>query len=370
MGAVVRGPDRIACPILNQQAKCPGASGHFACLLITRSAVASPPGGGVALHWVGNRMKHQLLIQASPPPAQSDHLAFDPQAALLAWYDANRRDLPWRRNPTPYRVLVSEIMLQQTQVDRVIPYFQRFTERFPALPDLAAAPRAAVIGMWSGLGYNRRAVYLHELARVVMERHGGDLPRDRGALLRLPGIGPYTAGAILSIGFGEEAAAVDTNVQRVLARYAFRGAASTADVARLALHLVPLGRASDWNQALMDLGAMICRARAPRCLICPLRDGCRSAGLRATAPRRPDRSGRSTVPYAGSRRYYRGRLLAAIRSLGSGQQEPIRGVARQLDLQGVAEPKMGWDVIGRSLERDGLAAIRNTPEGLAIGLPD
>src|SRR5689334_19848011 len=137
------------------------------------------------------------------------------QTALLAWYAAHRRDLPWRRDPTPYRVLISEIMLQQTQVDRVIPYFEQFTTRFPDFAALAAAPRADVIRLWAGLGYNRRAVQLHELARIVVERHDGELPSDREALRALPGIGPYTAGAILSIAFGQDEPALDTNVRRV-----------------------------------------------------------------------------------------------------------------------------------------------------------
>src|SRR5581483_3414306 len=164
-----------------------------------------------------------LLREASPPSGQP----LDPaerafiQQALLAWYGAHRRDLPWRRDPTPYRVLISEIMLQQTQVDRVVPYFAAFMARFPDFKALAEAPRADVIRAWAGLGYNRRAVHLHLLAHEVVERYGSELPVDRQALLGLPGIGPYTAGAILSIAFGQDEPALDTNVRRVVSRVAY-----------------------------------------------------------------------------------------------------------------------------------------------------
>ena len=289
--------------------------------------------------------------------------AFDPQQALLDWYAREQRDLPWRREPSPYRVLVSELMLQQTQVDRVIPYFERFLDRFPTLEALAGATRASVIEAWGGLGYNRRAVYLHRLAQAVCERYLGILPRDRKALLALPGIGPYTAGAILSIGFGEDASAIDTNVQRVLSRYHGRPGPSPSELDALARSLVPPGGAGDWNQALMDLGAAVCRARAPRCLQCPLRAGCRGASDPAIAPKR--RQGR----FEESTRYYRGRLVAALRSLAPSQTEALSGTVRRLTDLGIAEPATGWETVAKALARDGLAEIQDSPDGPTIRLP-
>ncbi len=255
-------------------------------------------------------------------------------------------------------------MLQQTQVDRVIPYFQRFTEQFPSFPALAAAPRAQVIRAWAGLGYNRRAVKLHELAQAVVARHGGQLPADRAALLALPGIGPYTASALLSMAFGQDAPALDTNVARVVARYAFVAPPPPAEVRAAAQALLPPGRAGDWNQALMDLGSSICTARRPRCLLCPLQRGCASAG-------RADEVGLSSkreAPYAGSTRYYRGRLLAELRELPMGARASVEELRRAMSARGVAEPPAGWLAVGQQLERDGLIACEETPDGVAMRL--
>jgi A/G-specific adenine glycosylase len=183
-------------------------------------------------------------------------------------------------------VLVSEIMLQQTQVARVADYWPRFLARYPTLEDLAAAPADAVREAWSGLGYYARARNLHAAARHVVGVQGGRLPRTVDELRRLPGIGRYTAGAVASLAFGADVAAVDTNAERVLARVlGVRGRRKSARRARrlwtLAEGLVPRGRSPEWNQALMDLGATICTARRPRCPACPVRRGCRHAGATA-----------------------------------------------------------------------------------------
>ncbi|HEY8528179.1 MAG TPA: A/G-specific adenine glycosylase [Paenibacillaceae bacterium] len=210
---------------------------------------------------------------------------------LLEWYLANRRDLPWRRTRDPYHIWVSEIMLQQTRVDTVIPYFNRFVERFPTVRDLAEAPEAEVLKLWEGLGYYSRARNLQAAARQVMERHGGSLPADRESLARLKGIGPYTVGAILSIAFNVPEPAVDGNVMRVLAR--FFGLED--DVARpatrvrmeaLARELIPEGHAGDFNQALMELGALVCTPRAPQCAVCPVAAECvaKSGGRQESLP--------------------------------------------------------------------------------------
>jgi A/G-specific adenine glycosylase len=258
-------------------------------------------------------------------------------------------------------------MLQQTQVDRVIPYFQRFTEQFPSFAALAAAPRGDVIRAWAGLGYNRRAVQLHELAAVIVERHAGRLPADRAALLALPGIGPYTAGALLSIAFGQDEPALDTNVARVVRRYAFDAPAGVGSVRAAARALTPPGQAGDWNQALMDLGSSICTTRRPRCLICPLQPGCASAG-RVDRENEVGLSGKREAPYLGSSRYYRGRLLAQLRSLPDDARASLDEVRRSLSARGVAEPPAGWLAVGQQLERDGLITCEETPYGVAMGL--
>jgi A/G-specific adenine glycosylase len=200
---------------------------------------------------------------------------------LLAWYGRHRRDLPWRGVRDPYAVLVSEMMLQQTQVSRVLDFYPRFLARYPTLEDLAAAPAHAVRESWDGLGYYARARNLHAAVRHVVTQYGGILPADPEELRRLPGIGRYTAGAVASLAFGADVPAVDTNAARVLARVF--GVPRGKRVARrerrlwsLAAALVPSGRSSDWNQALMDLGATICAARTPRCPVCPVRHDCRS----------------------------------------------------------------------------------------------
>ena len=194
---------------------------------------------------------------------------------LLAWFARNRRDLPWRSNRTPYRVLVSEVMLQQTRVETVIPYFRRFLRRFPSLRALAGASVDDVLKAWEGLGYYRRARNLHRLASVVAERHGGRLPDTREALAALPGMGTYTSAAVASLAFGRDAAVVDGNVRRVLARlHALKSATPTRWQA-LADARLPAGRSAEFNEAMMELGATVCLPRKPRCGLCPLRPSCR-----------------------------------------------------------------------------------------------
>jgi A/G-specific adenine glycosylase len=198
---------------------------------------------------------------------------------LLAWYDCHRRDLPWRDQPDPYRVWISEVMLQQTQVTTVVPYYERFLGRFPTLEDLAAAPLDAVLKAWEGLGYYARARHLHAAARQVLADYGGRLPPSYAALRRLPGLGDYTAGALASIAFGERVPAVDGNVKRVLARLfavtddVTRGAAARR-LRAIAADLVPPDRPGDFNQAMMELGATICTPGSPRCPLCPVQAEC------------------------------------------------------------------------------------------------
>lgn len=203
----------------------------------------------------------------------------DLNARLLEWYDAQARALPWRGAADPYAIWVSEIMLQQTQVATMIPYFERWMARFPTVEALAAAPQEAVLKAWQGLGYYARARNLHRAAQMVVEEFGGRLPDTVEALMRLPGIGRYTAGAIASIAFGRRAAALDGNLKRVWARLvaqekAINSREGEARLWQIADAMVPDTRAGDWNQALMDLGATICIPKMPRCLLCPLRGLC------------------------------------------------------------------------------------------------
>ncbi|HEY8552322.1 MAG TPA: A/G-specific adenine glycosylase [Thermaerobacter sp.] len=204
------------------------------------------------------------------------------RSRLIHWYDRHRRDLPWRRTRDPYAVLVSEVMLQQTRVETVLPYYVRFLRRFPSASHLAAASEEEVLRLWQGLGYYRRARQLHQAARVLVERHGGQVPPDPEAVRALPGVGDYTAGAVLSIAFDLPVPAVDGNAQRVLARVF--GVDEPADQAAgrrrlhdLARRLVDGPRPGAFNQAVMELGATVCRPRRPGCGDCPLADLCVAA---------------------------------------------------------------------------------------------
>ncbi len=203
------------------------------------------------------------------------------QRRLLAWYRRHRRDLPWRRTRNPYHILVSEIMLQQTQVDRVIPKYREWLEKYPSLESLARAGAREVRETWYPLGYNIRPMRLRDIARVALRRHRGRIPNTREELLALRGIGPYTAGAVLSFAYRADAPILDTNVRRVLRRVFLGDRATPPDKILWALSeaLLPPGEAYDFNQALMDFGATVCMARRPRCPACPLARTCASYPL-------------------------------------------------------------------------------------------
>lgn len=210
---------------------------------------------------------------------------------LLLWYEGAKRDLPWRRHRDPYYIWISEIMLQQTRVDTVIPYFHRFIERFPTIQALAEAPEEDVLKTWEGLGYYSRARNLQAAARQVVERHGGVIPQDKASVSALKGVGPYTTGAILSIAFGQPEPAVDGNVMRVLSRYFciqddIMKARTRVLMEQLAAELIPEGSASDFNQALMELGALVCMPKSPHCLTCPVMEHCqgRLEGMEESLP--------------------------------------------------------------------------------------
>jgi A/G-specific adenine glycosylase len=239
------------------------------------------------------------MSRAAPPTLSPSTLALvgEHQSALLGWYLVHRRDLPWRRTRDPYAVWVSEVMLQQTRVDTVVPFHARFLQRFPTVEALARAPETEVLAVWSGLGYYRRARLLHAGARAVLAAHEGRVPDTFEALRALPGVGDYTAGAIGSIAFGLRVPVVDGNVERVLTRlHALPGDPSApptkgvlrALAARYAEHPAP----GEVNQALMELGATVCAPTSPRCLLCPLGPGCqaRARGEPERFPERPPRA--------------------------------------------------------------------------------
>jgi len=225
------------------------------------------------------RIRSEKTSPALPIPDPPERRRF--RSRLLTWYRRHGRDLPWRKTDDPYHILVSEIMLQQTQVDRVLPKYAEWLDKYPSLGALAAAPEDDVTRTWYPLGYNIRPRRLQTIAREAVARYGGRLPRDEETLLSFKGIGAYTAGAIRSFAFGERAAILDTNVARVLLRV-FVGA---GDPKRHAMKrhlwiisetLVPTRRVFDFNQALMDFGAMVCVARNPKCLICPMARNCKA----------------------------------------------------------------------------------------------
>jgi A/G-specific adenine glycosylase len=198
---------------------------------------------------------------------------------LLEWYGRHGRDLPWRRTNDPYHILVSEVMLQQTQVDRVLPKYHEWLQKYPTLEALAGAPESDVAETWRPLGYNIRPRRLHAIAREAVARYGGTLPRDEETLRSFKGVGAYTAGAVLSFAFRERAAILDTNVARVLFRvFVGRGDRKAHAMRRhlwqVSRAVLPVRRVFDFNQALMDFGATLCMARKPKCLICPMRAGC------------------------------------------------------------------------------------------------
>jgi A/G-specific adenine glycosylase len=316
-------------------------------------------------------------------PAVDPHRLRSVQDALLGWYARVGRDLPWRRTRDPYAILVSEIMLQQTQVDRVIPKYHQFLTAFPTLAALAAAPLAEVIRVWAGLGYNRRAVRLHAIAREAVERLGGRLPADPDALRELEGLGTYTANAVACFSGEAQVAVVDTNVRRVLGRvFADEiGLEPTPGppLQRFADAVVPPGQAYAWNQALMDLGATVCTSRAPDHESCPLALQCTGRALlgQADTARRAAESRatykvpqqKAAQPFEQTTRFFRGRIVACCRDLGPGESLGLDDLGRAL------RPAYGPDhrawVAGlvEGLRRDGLVAVDERSGEPRVSLP-
>jgi A/G-specific adenine glycosylase len=283
---------------------------------------------GILCEMPGRRSPSDPWSPRAPSPDDAAAL----NDALLGWFETNGRDLAFRRTADPYAVLVSEVMLQQTQIGRIEPAWRGFLERFPTIGALAGALPADVLREWGGLGYNRRAVNLHRAARVVVAEHGGRIPGSVEVLERLPGIGPYTARAVAAIAFGVPVAAIDTNVRRVLGRV-LAGAGAPGDpgepladreLQALADVLADRERPAAWTHAVMDLGSTVCRRSLPACATCPLRPWCeypRLANARGGdgAPgggvaRRP----RAGVPFEHTSRWLRGRIVARLRDAEPG----------------------------------------------------
>jgi len=253
------------------------------------------------------------------------------RASLLAWYDSCARDLPWRKSHDPYRIWLSEIMLQQTRVAAVISRYEEFLRRFPTVEKLAAARESSVLAAWSGLGYYRRARMLHAAAKLVAGELHGEFPRSGDRLKQLPGIGRYTAAAVASIAFGEPVAVVDGNVERVLCRF-FAGDLSEEKIWQAAATLLDRSRPGDFNQAMMELGATVCTPRSPACLTCPVMELCATRGERP-AGQKPARQKKREIHFAlahrnGSifltRRPHDARLMASMWELPEISASPIR----------------------------------------------
>jgi len=240
------------------------------------------------------------------------------QAALLVWGEANRRHFPWRQDRDPYRVLVAETMLTQTQASRVVSYYRNFLERFASPAELATASVQDVLASWSGLGYNRRAIRLRTCAQVLVERHHGVVPQNYHDLCALPGVGAYIANAVLAQAYGHKVSALDTNAKRVLSRAFFGPVKSPTMLQAKANAVVPLERSWEWTQAVFDLGALVCRSH-PSCQVCPLKSDCTFAG-EGDDPYIPPR--RQSV-FEGSHRQKRGLVVRAL-ATGVSDREELR----------------------------------------------
>lgn len=307
---------------------------------------------------------------AFPAPLRSGRVRGTPSSirgvdarrdALLQWYADTARDLPWRRTSDPYAVLVSEVMLQQTQVSRVIPRFEAWLKRWPDARSLAAASPADVLGEWSGLGYNSRALRLQATARAVDE---SGWPADEAGLRALPGIGPYTAAAVAAFAFGQVAAAVDTNQVRVLDRWDGAIGRTAGEIRARAIEQVPPDSPDAWNHALMDLGATVCTARIARCDVCPVSEWCASVGAVDPAAerelRRAATSSREPTRFEDTQRYVRGRIVAALVEHGPVDRAALSSAVPA----GIASERLAAALVG--LVSDGL--VVEGPVGL-LSLP-
>lgn len=300
----------------------------------------------------------------------------DVRRTILGWYRMNRRDFLWRSTRDPYVILLSEIMLQQTQTSRAQERLPLFLRRFPSIEALAHANVGDVVRAWRGLGYNNRAVRLRELARVVVTTYNGSLPDSPERLLALPGVGPYTSRAIACFAFGRRVEVVDVNVRRVLSRI-FRRMNDTHEVLAdsavrdVAIRLLPRD-AYTWNQALMELGSLICTARTPACSVCPVRTFCLSSRLEQMSRRTPRTRTRRTKAepaYAGiPNRLWRGKVVGAVALLAARQAISLHRLGRTIKSDFTASDIDWLTGVTRQLERDGILELRGTAPQLRIRL--
>ncbi|GAC1359551.1 MAG: A/G-specific adenine glycosylase [Vulcanimicrobiaceae bacterium] len=297
------------------------------------------------------------------------------QSKLLSWYKGEgRKGLPWRKSRNPYAVLVSECMLQQTQVDRVIPKYEAFVAAFPDFAALACASTADVLRAWQGLGYNSRAIRLKRIAEIVCTEFAGVLPQDDSTLRSLPGVGSYTAAAVQAFAFNIDVVALDTNIRRVLHRAAhgieFPVKASSAQLEAEAQRSLPSGRAHDWNSALMDLGATICTARAPKCTLCPIAANCASAPIDAAkleqlrSRHAVRKSPQEAIPFQQTTRFARGRIIDRLRRLPAGSAISLLDLEREMDVILPPQSLGAMENTLKALERDGL--VRRNGETFAL----
>ncbi len=282
--------------------------------------------------------------------------------SILRWYRTNARTLPWRNIRDPYKVLVSEIMLQQTQVSRVLEKFSEFIKRFPSLGALSRARQSSVVRAWRGMGYNNRAIRLRQIARILVKEFRGTIPAGVDALLQLPGVGPYTAHALASFVGKAHVPVVDTNVRRVLARL-FPTEAKRMTDWDLAWLTLPRGNAYNWNQALMDFGATVCTFAAPKCISCPLKQSCPSAFKKSEKRKTGAKvePGKNGIP----NRIYRGRIIEILRGLPRNAGLHFSALGQNV-LTGYGERDAAWlRRILSALERDGLVMRKKNIVALA-----
>lgn len=292
-----------------------------------------------------------------------DPLPPEAQVAVLEWFDARGRALPFRASSDPYGILVSEVMAQQTQISRVADKWAAFMEAFPSVQVLAAASPADVLRAWRGLGYNRRALNLHRAARAIVAEHGAHVPETLPDLEGLPGVGRYTARAVASLAFGRAVGPVDTNVRRVLQRViAADEPMSPARLQSIADAVVPAERPADWTHALMDIGATVCRPASPRCPECPLRPWCAFAARGGPLPARP--RARDVQPFTTTTRWVRGRIIDRLRDTPPGEWTRLDGEIGSHDAVAV-------DGAIDGLEREGLLERhRDDPRMLRLSGPE
>lgn len=316
-------------------------------------------------------MSEQPLSLASSYQAIPDLVALV-QSHLLRWYAAERRDLPWRSTDDAYAILVSEMMLQQTQVERVLPKYLSFLAAFPTLADLAVASTADVISAWVPLGYNMRAVRLQAIARQVMAEYGGRIPDSIDDLLKLKGIGRYTAGAIACFAYHKQVATVDTNIRRVLHRIFFgleypTAKLNDAQMLGFAEQVLPADEAYNWNQALMDLGATICSSNNPQCIRCPLQEHCKAyeemgrqslfpsgTVLRQLRKVAEKKTNYQTQTFSSTNRYFRGRIVDLLRAVPAGERMALTMLGPKIK-PAFCDDDLAWlQKVVNGLVKDGL----------------